>query len=173
MRARRCGYLSDPARADRLARRLRLAIDDVRNGEQARDLTGQQGPRSKKDRLDEITAIATRAGLDEDVLKNRVSYTEIVRTIDASGPPGSLIEFSWKICSGLTHGDSWAAWSATRMTQIPSPVQNGVATHQMEANLRMLMQMTTLAVRLTGRGWQLHDQRCQSPHLSPVDRARR
>jgi hypothetical protein len=36
----------------------------------------------------------------------------------------------------------------------------------MEANLSLLMQMTTLAVRLTGRGWQLHDQRCQSPYLS-------
>jgi hypothetical protein len=40
------------------------------------------------------------------------------------------------------------------------------STLKMEANLRLLMQMTTLAVRLTGRGWQLHDQRCQSPYLS-------
>jgi hypothetical protein len=38
----------------------------------------------------------------------------------------------------------------------------------MEANLSVLMQMTTLAVWLTGRGWQLHDQRCQSPYLSSV-----
>jgi hypothetical protein len=52
------------------------------------------------------------------------------------------------------------------MTQMPSPVQDGVATLKMEANLSLLMQMTTLAVRLTGRGWQLHDQRCQSPYLS-------
>ena len=149
--------LEPPRRADRLARRLRLAIDDVRNGEQARQLTGQQGPRSKQDRLDQIAAIAARAGLAEDALKNRVSYTEIVKAVDASGAPGSLIEFSWKICSGLTHGDSWAAWSASRMTQMPSPVQDGVATLKMEASLSLLMQMTTLAVRLTGRGWQLHD----------------
>ena len=158
--------LEPPRRADRLARRLRLAIDDVRNGEQARQLTGQQGPRSKQDRLDQIAAIAARAGLDEQALKNRVSYTEIVKAVDASGVPGSLIEFSWKICSGLTHGDSWAAWSASRMTQMTSPVRDGVATLKMEASLSLLMQMTTLAVRLTGRGWQLHDQRCQSPYLS-------
>jgi hypothetical protein len=117
-------------------------------------------------RLDDIAAIATRAGLGEEALKNRVSYTEIVKAVDATGAPGSLVELSWKICSGLTHGDSWAAWSASRMTQIPSPVQDGVATLKMEANLSLLMQMTTLAVRLTGRGWQLHDQRCQSPYLS-------
>ena len=43
-----------------------------------------------------------------------------------------------------------------------------MATLKMEANLTLLMQMTTLAVRLTGRGWQLHDQRCQSPYLSSV-----
>ena len=36
----------------------------------------------------------------------------------------------------------------------------------MEASLSLLMQMTTLAVRLTGRGWHLHDQRCQSLYLS-------
>ena len=156
--------LEPPRRADRLARRLRLAIADVRNGEQARQLTGQQGPRSKKDRLDQIAAIATRAGLHDEALKNKASYTEIVEAVDASGPPGSLIELSWKICSGLTHGDSWAAWSASRMTQMPSLVQDGVATLKMEANLSLLMQMTTLAVRLTGRGWQLHDQRCQPPY---------
>ena len=156
--------LEPPRRADRLARRLRLAIDDVRNGEQARQLTGQQGPRSKKDRLDEISAIAARAGLHEEALKNRASYSEIVKAVDASGPPGSLIELSWKICSGLTHGDSWAAWSASRMTQMPSPAQDGVATLKMEANVSLLMQMTTLAVRLTGRGWQLHDRRCQPPY---------
>ncbi|MGB6581595.1 MAG: hypothetical protein WBF34_27140, partial [Streptosporangiaceae bacterium] len=84
--------LEPPRRADRLARRLRLAIDDVRNGEQARQLTGQQGPCSKQDRLDQIAAIAARAGLDEQALKNRVSYTEIVKAVDASGVPGSLIE---------------------------------------------------------------------------------
>ena len=54
------------------------------------------------------------------------------------------------------------------MTQIPSAAQDGVATLKMEANLSLLMQMTTLAVRLTGRGWQLHDQRCQSPYPSPA-----
>ncbi len=83
------------------------------DGSQARQLTGQQGPRSRQDRLDDIAAIAARAGLGEAALKNRVSYTEIVKADDASGVPGSLIEFSWKICSGLTHGDSWAAWSAS------------------------------------------------------------
>ncbi len=54
------------------------------------------------------------------------------------------------------------------MTQIPNPAQDHVATLKMEANLSLLMQMTTLAVRLTGRGWQLHDQRCRAPYLSSV-----
>ena len=166
MRARQCGCLSRPAGRIAWPADSGWRSTTFRNGEQARQLTGQQGPRTKKDRLDQIAAIATRAGLEEEALKNRVSYTEIVKAIDASGAPGSLIEFSWKICSGLTHGDSWAAWSASRMTQMPSPVQDGVATLKMEANLSLLMQMTTLAVRLTGRGWQLHDQRCQSPYLS-------
>jgi hypothetical protein len=45
-----------------------------------------------------------------------------------------------------------------------SPVQSSVATLEMEANLSLHMQMTTLAMRLTGRGWQLHDHRCQPPY---------
>jgi len=96
--------LEPPRRADRLARRLRLAIYDVRNGEQARKLTGQQDPRTRKDRLDGIAAIATRAGLGEEALKNRVSYTEIVKAIDARGAPSSLIEFSWKSAAASPTG---------------------------------------------------------------------
>lgn len=158
-------WLLEPRRRqDRLARRLRLAITDVRNSEQAKQLTGQLGTRTEQERINEIHAIAARAGIDEAVLKGKVSYTEIVRAVDASGPANSLIEVSWKVCSGFTHGDSWTTWSASRRTQIPSPAQEGIGTFKIEADLRLLMQVTALAVSVTRRGWQLHDQRCQPPY---------
>jgi hypothetical protein len=156
--------LDPPRREDRLARRMRLAITDVRNGEQAKQLTGQPGPRSEKERIDEIQAIATRAGLDEAALKGRVTYSEVVRAVDASGLANGVIEVSWKVCSGLTPGDFWATRAASRMTHIPSPAREGVGTFRIEANLSLLANMTALGVSTTRRGWQLHDQRCKSTY---------
>jgi len=49
-------------RADRLARRLRFVVTDIRNGEQVKHLIGQPGPRYEQERMDEVRAIAARPG---------------------------------------------------------------------------------------------------------------
>jgi hypothetical protein len=49
-----------PGRADRLGRRLRFAVTDIRNGEQVKQLTRQPGPRSEQERMEEVRAIAAR-----------------------------------------------------------------------------------------------------------------
>jgi hypothetical protein len=38
--------------------------------------------------------------------------------------------------------------------------EEGVGTFRIEANLGLLMKLTALAVDVTWRGWQLHNQRC-------------
>ena len=92
-----------------------------------------------------------------------MSYAEIVAAVD-EGTPGGLILLSWKVCSGFAHGDWWTTKSASRRTQIPGTDQEGIGTFMIEVNLGLLMRMTSLAVAETGRGWQLHDQRCRSPY---------
>jgi hypothetical protein len=161
-----CGavwLLQPPNRKDRLTRRFRLAIADVGNGEKARHLTGQSAPRNAQDRIDEIHAIAARAGIDAPALKKPAGYTEIIRTVDADGPANSIIEASWRLCSGFAHGDLWTTLSASRRTQIPGAAEPGIGTFKIEANLGLLMQVTTLAVGITRHGWQLHDHRCLPP----------
>jgi hypothetical protein len=39
----------------------------------------------------------------------------------------------------------------------------GTGTFKIEANVKLLMYLTTLATKLTGQGWQLYDQRCRPP----------
>lgn len=161
-----CGavWLIQPAqRKERIARRFRLAISDIRHELQAGELMGHTGPQSGQGRVDDIRAIAGRAGVDAAALKGDASYTEIVQAVDGNGPPGSLILLSWKVCSGFAHGDWWTTKNASRRTQIPGVGREEIGTFKIEANLSLLMKVTALAVRTTGYGWQLHDQRCCPP----------
>jgi hypothetical protein len=153
--------LQPPSRNDRLTRRFRLAIADIGNGEKARQLTGQPASRTAQERIDEIHAIAARAGIDAVALKKPAGYTEIIKTVDQDGPANSAIEASWRLCSGFAHGDLWTTLSASRRTQIPSPAEVGIGTFKIEANLSLLTQVTRLAAGITSRGWQLYDQRCR------------
>lgn len=155
--------LQPPRRKLRLARRLRLAIGDIRNGEQARQLTGQLGPRTEQERLDQIRDIASRAGLDAAAVRSKATYTEIVTAVDGTGPANSTIEVCWKVCSGYAHGDLWTTLGASRRAELPGTGEEGVGTFKIEANLRLLMEVTAIAVGVTRWGWQLHDQRCQPP----------
>lgn len=161
-----CGavWLLQPARRkERLARRFRLAIGDIRHEVQAGQLMGQAGLQSGQGRVDEIRAIADRAGVDGAALKGGAPYTEIVQAVDENGPPGSMILLSWKVCSGFAHGDWWTTKNASRRTQMPGAAGEGIGTFKIEANLSLLMKVTALAVGATGYGWQLHDQRCRPP----------
>jgi hypothetical protein len=46
---------------------------------------------------------------------------------------------------------------------MPGAAQEGIGTFKIEANLRLLMEVTTIAVGVTRWGWPLHDQRWQPP----------
>jgi hypothetical protein len=162
-----CGavWLLEPVqRKERLTRQFRLAITDIRHDDQAGKLTGQLGPQTVEERISEIRGLAARAGLESAALKGNVTYTEIVETVDRAGPPDSIVLVAWKVCSGFAHGDWWTTRSASRRTQIPGAAEPGIGTFKIEADLSLLKNMATLAVLMTRRGWQLHDQRCRPPY---------
>jgi hypothetical protein len=168
-----CGavwLLQPPQRNERLGRRFRLAIADIRNGEQARKLTGRPGPRTAQERIDQIYAIARRAGIEDRELKAGAGFSGIIKTVDQSGPANGVIEASWRLCSGFAHGDWWTTLSGSRRTLITRVAGEDVGTLKIEANLGLLMQVTALAIRQTGYGWQLYDQRCMSPYDRPAAR---
>ena len=154
-------WLLDPAsRAKRLSRHPRKVIGDIDNEEQVRKLAGQRGPRSEAERIAAIKAIARAAGFDEVALKTRPSYSEIARIVSELVPANGIIEAMWRLCSGYAHGDQWPTLSASYRTEIPSAAPEGVGTFRIEANLGLLAKVATMAVKVTGWGWQFHDQRC-------------
>jgi len=157
-------WLLEPASsADRLSRHFRKVLDDIRNEEQVRGLMRQPGTRTEAERLASVRALASTAGLTDAAVKARPTYWEIVKTVSESGPANSVIEVMWKLCSGYAHGDSWPTLSASQRTQIDGAAPEGVGTFKIEANIGLLAKVTTMAVKVTGWGWQLHDQRCAAP----------
>jgi hypothetical protein len=150
-------------RAERIARRLRLATDDIRNNEQARRLAGMPGPRSEHERLDQVREIADRAGVAKDEALRRLGYREIVEAASgADGPRAAVIPLCWRLCSGMAHGDFWPTFSASERVELPG-APPGVGAFKITANVNLLMYVTTFAVKMTELGWHLYDQRSRSP----------
>ena len=67
-----------------------------------------------------------------------------------------------KLCSGIAHGDFWTTWSAAQRVELPG-APDGAGTFKIEASVKMLMYVTTLARQMTKQGWQLYDQRSRPP----------
>lgn len=157
-------WLLEPGSSvDRLSRHFRKVLDDIRNEEQVRDLMHQPGLRSEAERLASVRTLAITAGLAGTAVKARPTYWEIVKTVSESGPAYGVLEVMWKLCSGYAHGDSWPTLSASQRTEVAGAAPEGVATFKIEANIDLLAKVTMMAVKVTGWGWQLHDQRCTAP----------
>jgi hypothetical protein len=156
--------LQPPSRADRLTRRLQFAAADIRNGEQARQLAKQAGPRTEAERLDQVRQIAQQAGIDPAAAVRRVGFAKIVEA--AGGAPGlgaDVIVLVWRLCSGITHGDFWTTPGAAQMAELPG-APPGMGTFKVTANIKILMYVTTIATLMTNLGWQLYDQRRRAPY---------
>lgn len=152
--------LQPPKRRERITRRLRLAVNDIEHGEAAREITGQKGPRTKAQRLQQVQQIAALYGVD--AKPQRVSYGHIA---EAVGDKEKVLLLAWKTCSGMAYGDLWSQIAAARMTEIPGGSAD-VGSFAVTANIGLLEQMTTITVAVTMQGWQLFDQRSQS--LMPI-----
>jgi hypothetical protein len=113
--------------------------------------------------MEEVRAIAGRAGVNEAAVRRGAPYSEIVQAAgDSAGPAASMIYLSWKLCSGIAHGDFWPTWSAMQRVELPGAPE-GTGSFKIEADVKLLMYVTSLAANLTGQGWQLYDQRCRPP----------
>lgn len=107
-------------RPERLARRLRFAVTDIRNGEEVKEITRQPGPRPRQERLDEVKAVAARAGIDGTSVSRGVGYKEVVQAAGGgTGPAADVTYVAWKLCSGIAHGDFWPTWSGMDRAELP------------------------------------------------------
>jgi hypothetical protein len=158
-------WMLHPAnRIERITRRLRYAAVDIRNGEQAKELVGAVGPRSEEARLDEVRDLAKLAGVDPDDVVRKVGYWQIVNAANEVLAAGSkAVPFTWKLCSGIAHGDLWTTISAAERVELPG-APPGMGVFQLTANLKILMYVTTFATHMTMLGWRLYDERRRAPY---------
>jgi hypothetical protein len=112
----------------------------------------------------ELFHLPLRAGLSRRTLKRKATYSEIVQAVDQAAVLNGMIEVSWEVCSGYAHGDLWTTLSASHRTEMVGASEEGIGTFKIEANLGLLMKVTTNATGLTELGWRLYDQRCQAPY---------
>jgi hypothetical protein len=158
--------LQPNSRPDRVTRRLRFAAADIRSSEQVRLLIGTVGRRSAQERISQVRDIARRAGVEANAAVQRVGFGEIVKAAgSALGPgDGTVILVSWRLCSGMTHGDFWPTLSGgTERVELPG-APPGLGTFKITANIQMLMYVTSFATHMTRLGWQLYDQRASAPY---------
>lgn len=102
--------LQPPGRTERLARRLRFAITDIRNGEEVKERPRAARAASTV-RTDEGDPRHCRpCGHRRGSVSRSPGYKEIVQAAGAGfGPAADVIYLSWKLCSGMAHGDFWPA----------------------------------------------------------------
>lgn len=156
--------LQPPSRASRVCRRLRLAVANISNGDAAKQLAGLKGGRPRNEQMDTVREVARRAGVSETEAVQRVRYQDVVAgAASALGQDTVVIPFAWRLCSGIAHGDLWTTVSAAERTELPG-APAGIGSFRVSANVQTLRYVTTLAVRMTGLGWRLFDQRSQPPY---------
>ena len=155
--------LAPDDRKERILRRLRFAVLDIRAGEEARQLvSAPAGPKTGAVRLEQVRALAVRATVDEKaVLRERVKYSEIVKKAGDTMPGGNLsFLITWKMCSGIAHGDLWTTLNVLNLEELPGGLPD-IAHLKITANVKTLMFAVGFAVAMTTAGWRLYDERCQ------------
>jgi hypothetical protein len=101
-------------RKDRLARRLRLATDNIHSYERAMKLIPEPGPGSGQ-QLIEVRDIAERAGIAEAEVTRPISYKEIVEAVGSVLSAEAIaVTLSWRLCSGIAHADFWTIVNGSR-----------------------------------------------------------
>jgi hypothetical protein len=111
-----------------------------------------------------VRGIAEGTGVDGAEAVCKTGYRRSSRLLAArSALGGDLAFLSWKLCSGFTHGDSWATWGAADRVELPG-APPGLGAFKIEANVKMLAYVTTFATQMTRLGWLLYDQRGRAPY---------
>ncbi|WP_328384365.1 hypothetical protein OHQ88_33420 (plasmid) [Micromonospora zamorensis] len=156
--------LGPSGRRERLTRRLRYAAADIRNGERVREMMAAPARRPAADRLDDLRAIASRWGLDENLATKGVSTTEVVRAAGEHDVIGQTVaQLVWNLCSGTAHGDFWSMVALSDRVELPG-APAGIAHVRISANVERMFFLTFFSAAMISKGWALYDQRSASPY---------
>jgi hypothetical protein len=151
--------LTPDVQKERVTRRLRKAAADINMSEQIKKLIEQPGPRTRRERIADLRAIAAAQGIESGVALERIGFGEIVQLAGAEVECGAVLaQVMWHAGSGIAHGDQWATLTVPDRAPIPgSPL--GVTNLRLTAGMNPLATMVLIATDLTVKGWDLFDQR--------------
>lgn len=139
--------LAPDDRRKRVLRRLQFAADDLDDNAQAHALVGQAMRPAHEDKMRQLEAIATAAGIAPGTLGGRrPRWGTIVAAADKhlGGVDGEL---AWRVCSGFTHARQWAALTA--LDRGPVEDKGGdVLMLSMSASVKSLAMFTMTASRI-------------------------
>ncbi|GAB3228123.1 hypothetical protein GCM10027447_19910 [Glycomyces halotolerans] len=168
--------LSGDTRNERVARRLRLQWANYKDSAEMRQLlSGNDSTDWLNERKSRLRSKAIDAGLSNDqqnsVLGGIPGYGNIVRKAaeEVEDLEADSAVISWKACSGVSHGDTWAMLSINQVNVVSQGVQplpGTVVGAQISANEHLVESMTMIAARMIQHAWSLYDLRAR-PWLQP------
>lgn len=152
--------LQPTARAERVTRRLRLAVVDIRDGAQAADGAGVPLPKSEADRIAQVQQITRAAHGDSKIVAARPPSTTSIVTAanDGSGSAFDAL-LAWRICSGVAHGRTWARLSFLPREPIATHATNGVTEFEITSDMGRLVWALGSAVDLVNVAIGMYAQR--------------
>ena len=153
-------YLLTPAeRKERVRRLLHYAAADEADRDIAHRLSKTSMTPSKQERLDHLARIGEAAGLSRDlVLGSPKSWTGIVQDAGQHlDERGKDVELLWRLCSGFTHGRTWAMLSTLERGE-ELEREDGSVIIEMRASISVLSACVELSVLLVDMALQLSER---------------
>jgi hypothetical protein len=174
-------WLLGPPRIERIANRLGLEWKELAPAYRLRELGGSQLPRTIEQRQQQLVDLLLAANLPYIVpagehpavaaqraarkaLKG-VDYVAMVKRAGELTPAVGtvLAEATWRMCSGLAHGDA-SATIGLLGAEVVEQVQPGIKLMRISAPVQVMFSATAIAYVMTARAFELLDARTQPPY---------
>jgi hypothetical protein len=158
--------LSPPNRTARISRLLRHEWSSIKSLGELLKEAGQPQDEGTQKRYDRVTEIADRLSIPSATLRQRPTYTEVVKAagkcIDMEDGEVNLLFVYWKLCSGVAHGDRGVLHLLEH--EVLGPVEPGVSQVKLTAPSALLEAGVRAAVHLVAYARHLYAERAVS-HL--------
>lgn len=152
--------LAPGSQEERLARRIRLEIDDASEAKKVANAAGRDGDTEWVRRKADLLEALERAGLPLPP-GDRLSYVTIIQAIeDAAGTPMS-VEVAWRVSSGMTHGKLYA-FQALAVESNERRTSDDLIEAEYEPSWHSLAVVLGITVKTLNRADQLFEMRRQA-----------
>jgi hypothetical protein len=166
---------------ERVTNRLALEWKELKPAYRLRELAGSPPPRTIEQRQQQLVdlllathAAATPAGQNPAVADDATArkalrgldYARIARRtgeLSGAGAGAGATEATWRMCSGLAHGDANATIGLLN-TEVVHQVAPGISLTRVSAHVKLLATATAIACAMTGRALQLLLERGWPPY---------